>query len=83
MLNADQTLAVTLAILVALSTIVVAVLAGGSFTPRPQGSETAGPSATCQEWTDGCVICVRSPGGAACSTPGIACVRGELRCVTK
>lgn len=36
----------------------------------------------CTELTDECVICAVVGGKAMCSTPGIACVRKDLRCVT-
>ncbi len=35
---------------------------------------------SCQEWTDGCVVCLRGASGRSCSTPGIACQPGEIRC---
>jgi hypothetical protein len=65
--NADTRLAVVLALVIALA--------------APQQTQAAGPGAACAEWTDGCVLCVRTPAGPACSTPGIACVRGETRCL--
>jgi len=35
----------------------------------------------CLEWTDGCTICMKQPGGAAgCSTVGAACVQTEPVC---
>ena len=41
----------------------------------------AAPSPTCQEWTDGCRICQRAPGGdALCSNVGIACVSKSVTC---
>ncbi|MDQ0394953.1 hypothetical protein [Labrys monachus] len=36
----------------------------------------------CTELTDECLICAVVGGKAMCSTPGIACVRKDLRCVT-
>jgi hypothetical protein len=36
----------------------------------------------CTELTDECIICAVVSGKAMCSTPGIACVRKDLRCVT-
>ena len=38
---------------------------------------------SCAEWTDGCVVCQRGDEGAACSTPGIACVRHAVQCLRK
>jgi hypothetical protein len=35
---------------------------------------------SCREWSDGCVICLRGADGSHCSTPGIACQPGQLRC---
>jgi hypothetical protein len=34
----------------------------------------------CREWSDGCVVCVKTAAGKSCSTPGIACQPGEIRC---
>ena len=37
--------------------------------------------AGCTEYTDACVICKETPDHkVACSTPGIACVKGEWKC---
>jgi hypothetical protein len=44
-------------------------------------SPLAAPSATCQEWSDGCRVCQRAPGGeVSCSNVGIACVPKEQQC---
>jgi hypothetical protein len=49
--------------------------------PAKSAGPFAAPSATCQEWTDGCRTCQRQPTGeAACSNVGIACVSKELKC---
>ncbi|MFD0464343.1 hypothetical protein ACFQY9_23455 [Microvirga aerilata] len=45
----------------------------------PVQDTTPGPS--CAEWTNGCVVCRRTPEGLACSTPGIACTPGAPRCL--
>jgi hypothetical protein len=37
----------------------------------------------CSEITDECIVCAVVSGKAMCSTAGIACVRKDLRCVTK
>ncbi|HZB36990.1 MAG TPA: hypothetical protein VE443_03175 [Beijerinckiaceae bacterium] len=37
----------------------------------------------CAEWTDGCIVCLRSEHAASCSTPGIACVRRPVECVRR
>jgi len=73
-----EALAVTTATVVALAVTVLAVLAGAMPTPQ------AGPPASCREWSDGCMVCRRdSAGTPACSTPGIACVPGPLRCLAR
>jgi hypothetical protein len=52
-------------------------------SPAPEPSAEA-VSGRCLEWTDGCRICARPPGGeAACSNVGIACLPGKLRCVRR
>jgi len=73
MAGSGDALAVTVAIMTALAAVVVAVLAGAS------GPSPAAPA--CTEWTDGCIVCSRATGAVACSTPGIACVRGPVRCL--
>jgi hypothetical protein len=79
----DEALAVTLSVLVALTVAAFAVLAGtGAFGPSSAARETA-PPPNCTEWTDGCVVCARTPGGLACSTPGIACTWGKLQCLKR
>jgi len=80
----DDAVAFVLALVIVLGTVALATLLPGA---RPTGppSTAAGPEAdrTCLEWTDGCVVCQRTQEGRACSTPGIACVRQEPRCVRR
>ena len=81
MLNGNEVIAVALALVVALGCVVLAVVAV-AVVPTPESALTdASPGPTCAEWTDGCVICLRTPQGPACSTPGIACVKGPMRCL--
>ena len=71
-------------VLVAVAAIVAGTIAIAHFTPGPKpeaASTAAGPDAACAEWTDGCIVCQRIDGEPMCSTPGIACVRGEMRCL--
>jgi hypothetical protein len=36
---------------------------------------------TCRQWTDGCVICMRTEAGPPnCSLPGIACQPRDVTC---
>ncbi len=74
-----EALAVSLAALTALIVTAMAVLVG-VFGAPPQ-ERRAAPEPTCSEWTDGCVVCARTPEGLACSTPGIACLRQAPRCL--
>ena len=79
----QDALAVTLAVILALAVAVLAALAGaGVFEARPQ-AQGAAPDPNCAEWSDGCVICLSTPSGLACSTPGIACTRGPMQCVRR
>lgn len=49
--------------------------------PHPAASRIQGVPDACLEWTDGCRVCMRQPGGeAACSNIGIACLPEKLRC---
>jgi hypothetical protein len=82
MLSRDEALAVTLSIAVALVVVTFAVLAGAFVTPLP-AAQDAPPDPSCLEWTDSCVVCVRTPTGQACSTPGIACTQTAPRCLRR
>ena len=84
MMERQDALGITVAVTAALAAVLVAVVAAtalqGSPGPRAAG---APPSAACREWTDGCVVCARTPEGQACSTPGIACTRGPVQCLKR
>jgi hypothetical protein len=80
MLSRDETLAVTLSIAVAVLVAALAILFAMSTEPQAARQDGA-PDATCLEWTDSCVVCRRIPEGLACSTPGIACVPSQPRCL--
>jgi len=75
----DETMAVTLAILVALGTVTGVIVAGVVGRPEPEASAPIDPA--CREYSDGCVTCRREASGPVCSNPGIACVRGPARCL--
>ncbi|KLK94436.1 hypothetical protein AA309_04210 [Microvirga vignae] len=79
MLERTECFAVVLAVVVALVTVAFAVVAGASVPLQAGGQTIQEP--TCPEWTDGCIVCARTPQGLACSTPGIACVRQTPRCL--
>jgi hypothetical protein len=67
--------------IIAIGTVAFAHLAAGA---KPQAASSAsGPDTPCAEWTDGCVVCQRVAGEPMCSTPGIACVRGEVQCLRR
>jgi len=66
---------------VAVGTVALAHWAPGA---KPEAAPSAsGPEAACAEWTDGCVVCQRVDGEPMCSMPGIACVRGETKCLRR
>jgi hypothetical protein len=54
----------------------------GKKSPPDISMEAYGTSnPQCVEWTDSCQICARdSQNQTACSTPGIACLPGEISC---
>lgn len=79
MLSRTEFYAVALAALIALTIAAFAVFAGAAASPQASGQAVPDPS--CAEWTDGCIVCARTPQGLACSTPGIACVRQAPRCL--
>lgn len=78
MLSRTEFFAVVLAALTALVIVAFAVVAGVS-APLQAGQTMREPA--CSEWTDGCIVCARTPQGLACSTPGIACTRSAPRCL--
>ncbi|HEU6441165.1 MAG TPA: hypothetical protein VFF38_02285 [Microvirga sp.] len=75
----DEALAVSLAFLTALVVTAIAVLV--SVLGPPPKDRRAAPEPACPEWTDGCIVCARTPQGFACSTPGFACVPSAPRCL--
>jgi hypothetical protein len=55
-----------------------------SAPARASASPLAAPSAACLEWTDGCLVCQRTPNGeASCSNVGIACVPKAEECTRR
>jgi hypothetical protein len=78
----DRAMAIAFVLLVTLAIggIVTAVVAGAR-AGRPE--EEPAISASCSEWTDGCVICRRGADGPVCSTPGIACLRSAPVCLSR
>ena len=83
MLSPHESLAVVLAVVVALTMSAFAVLAGAGVLEARSAGQGAAPDPACAEWTDGCVVCARRPEGLACSTPGIACTRGRIQCLRR
>lgn len=83
-LGRDEAIALVTALAVAFGVLVLA-LSGADRRAPPAGSPStaAGGPPGCLEWTDGCITCRRTPDGPACSTPGIACTRGETRCLAR
>jgi hypothetical protein len=82
MLDRHDIVAVVVALTAALFAVILAVVAAALLAAPATGALPGGaPSASCREWTDGCVVCRRAPDGPACSTPGIACTRGPARCL--
>ncbi len=77
----DEAIAITLSALVVLLVVTFAVLAGAGAFGGPQAAQGVAAEPACAEWTDGCVVCSRTPQGLACSTPGIACTRGQPQCL--
>jgi hypothetical protein len=79
-------LAVLLALAIAVATVLVGALAAGGGREEvapPVAAASPDKDPACAEWTDGCVVCRRTPQGPACSTPGIACTRGPLTCLQR
>jgi hypothetical protein len=78
-----------LLITAAAAAIVIATIALAALIPalpRNEGPSTAAygdSDRSCAEWSDGCVVCIRTDQGPSCSTPGIACTRSALRCTAR
>ena len=81
MLQGDDFIAVVLALATALAMIVLVEAGAGDGPPSTPAAFRLEP--TCSEWSDGCVVCQRTAQGPSCSTPGIACVRSEPRCLRR
>ncbi len=81
MFSRDEALALSIAGIIAFLVVTFAVFAG-VVTPASERAARSGQP-TCSEWTDGCVVCSRTPQGLACSTPGIACQRGQESCLRR
>jgi hypothetical protein len=82
MLSRDDSLAVILSVAIGLLVVTFAVVVSAFATPLP-AAQDAPPDPSCLEWTDSCVVCVRTPTGQACSTPGIACTQTAPRCLRR
>jgi hypothetical protein len=82
----DDLLAVLAALAIAVATVLVGALAAGGGREEvapPVAAVAPDKDPACIEWTDGCVVCQRTPQRPACSTPGIACTRGPLTCLRR
>jgi hypothetical protein len=80
----DDLIGFALALILVLGTVVLAHVLPAAHPSGPPSTPAAFEGEpTCAEWTDGCVICQRTDGGVACSTPGIACVPKERQCLRR
>jgi hypothetical protein len=79
----DDLLVFLALIAIVVGTIVPAALPAAPAPAVPSAASCGARAPTCAEWTDGCVVCQRGDHGAACSTPGIACVRHAVQCLRK
>lgn len=81
----DGLIALSLVVLVAATVLIGALPSGapGGRSGTPSGAPAPSEDASCAEWSDGCRVCLRRAGGTACSLPGIACTRGEVRCLRR
>jgi len=80
-----QDLSIFLALIaIVVGTVVLAAVLPSAPAPAvPSAAAFGDRNPTCAEWTDGCVVCQRGDHGPACSTPGIACVKGAVQCLRK
>jgi hypothetical protein len=80
----DDLLVFLALIAIVVGTIVLAAILPAAPAPAvPSAASFGDREPTCAEWTDGCVVCQRGDHCAACSTPGIACVRGPVQCLKR
>ena len=80
----DDIIGLALALAIVLGTVALAHLLPRATSPGPPSAPASfEDERTCAEWTDGCIVCQRTDGGVACSTPGIACVPRERQCLRR
>jgi len=82
--NRDDLLVFVALIAIVVGTIVLAAVLPAAPAPAfPSAASFGDREPTCDEWTDGCVVCQRIDGEEHCSMPGIACVRGATQCLRR
>jgi hypothetical protein len=79
----DDLLGLILVLVIVLGTVALAHVLPSATSGMPSTPASFDSEPTCAEWGDGCVICQRTNQGAACSTPGIACVPRERQCLRR
>jgi hypothetical protein len=79
----DDLIGLILALVIVVATIALANLLPAARPMAPASTASPETDPTCLEWSDGCTVCARTPGGPACSTPGIACVPQERQCLRR
>jgi hypothetical protein len=79
----DDILGLALVLIIVIGTVALANVLPAAHPAGTPAVPASFDERTCAEWTDGCVVCQRTEHGLACSTPGIACMRGERQCLRR
>ena len=79
----DEILTLLAILVIVVGTIAIGALAGGGAPQQGAAPVHVEDDPKCEEWTDGCIVCQRTPQGPACSTPGIACTRKAQQCLRR
>jgi hypothetical protein len=79
----DLFLSLALLAIAAVTIVLAHVLPAAPPKGPPSTAAYGEHDRSCTEWTDGCTVCARAGDGPACSTPGIACVKGPVQCLKR
>ncbi len=79
----DEIVTLVAILVIVIATIAVGNLAGGGAPHQSAAPARVEDDPACAEWTDGCIVCLRTDHGPSCSTAGAACVRKGVQCLRR